>query len=846
MAALSPTPLSTSYGSHPRLQARRRPSRPALRRGSPISMASHANAVSTNGVARQISVGDSSDDEIPQPMKFSALTKALLGDEPSTIEASSPPGDQAANTSATRWRDEGDSGHSNPSRPHRRRSIGRESPSFRNDGSPSAKRVVRLSAGSAASATLRRSVSTSNARISPRGSPGEMITPAPRPRTVRVSSPNNYGNSSSGGYLTRPNSSGRASEAEGEDYGGMPSTIARPRGTTSQDSALRYGSSTIGRSRYGEETGVHGSIRVKRLGKVKGAFLSGPARRGRRRQSEEDQSPAHEEQDQEGSSAEQIKNELAERQSVDAEPASNGSLEERRPVYEGSEHASFAPEHQSDEKQYDRPTSPSSPPTRPRPLQSSKATNGVSSTAQQHPVFKVPALPPSIPSRHDQENEPPPTFKRSKPQGFGSLDKIEKVSVMADDKMLGATPATMSPERKALAPRSRNTPLRPAPPPPKMTVLDTATTTAGAAATSHSRKKRNHISVNGKAFTRLDCIGRGGSSRVYRVMAENYKIFALKKVTLEEVDELTIRGYKGEIELLKKLESVDRVIDLYDYEINDDKQTLSVLMEMGESDLDRILRFRLNADNATFDINFTRYYWKEMLECIAAVHSHSIVHSDLKPANFLLVKGRLKLIDFGIANAIQDDTVNVHREQQVGTPNYMSPEAIVDSNAKKGLASSASEGRMMKLGKPSDIWSLGCILYQMVYGKPPFAHLSNQFQKIMAIPNPNHAIAFPNTTTIGDVFVPASLIRTLKKCLNRDPSQRPTVEQLLDEKDGFLYPDLEGQGYLPVSQEVLGRILANVVGHCERVGVPGAKEMEGWPGGFFERIRAALREEGRA
>lgn len=54
-----------------------------------------------------------------------------------------------------------------------------------------------------------------------------------------------------------------------------------------------------------------------------------------------------------------------------------------------------------------------------------------------------------------------------------------------------------------------------------------------------------------------------------------------------------------------------------------------------------------------------------MLEAVQIVHAQKIVHSDLKPANFVIVQGALKLIDFGIAKAIQNDTTNIVRDNQV-------------------------------------------------------------------------------------------------------------------------------------------------------------------------------------
>ena len=270
-------------------------------------------------------------------------------------------------------------------------------------------------------------------------------------------------------------------------------------------------------------------------------------------------------------------------------------------------------------------------------------------------------------------------------------------------------------------------------------------------------------------------IGHGGSSRVYRILGPDLKVYALKKIKLKRLDKQTVAQYENEISVLRSLQGNPHIIRLIGFSGDKQKKAIHLVMEHGEIDLNHKLH-ELRKESL-LDMNFIRLIWQQMLRAVQTIHEARIVHGDLKPANFLFVNGALKLIDFGIAKIIANDTTNIEREGQVGTINFMSPEAIVGNNA-PGTGLKAP--KRMKVSRASDIWSLGCILYQMVYGKPPFADVGNLIQKLHSITDPTCEIQYPPIPE--HPFV----LSTIKSCLQRDPSKRATSEDLLN--NSFLKP----------------------------------------------------------
>ncbi|CAD5235049.1 unnamed protein product [Bursaphelenchus xylophilus] len=360
----------------------------------------------------------------------------------------------------------------------------------------------------------------------------------------------------------------------------------------------------------------------------------------------------------------------------------------------------------------------------------------VRSATGRDPPFMAPTigegpLRPSVPMEISPINPVPPV-KRSALRDVTSEKKAPKAEEPVKKPILMATPLT----RKTPSPKPAS--------PPK----------------SPSKSTKSLIRIKDRTYMLQKVVGKGGSCQVYQAVDasnEDMKV-AVKIVDLSNCNDRMKRIYMNEVKILEELQGNDYVVKLIAFEVKNSK--LYVVMELGERSLAAFIE-EVKNNKREIDQHFLRYHWAEMLRCVNTIHQKNIIHSDLKPANFLLVNGRLKLIDFGIAAKINDREESIIQEGGMGTPNFMSPEAVgfrFDNRA------------AFEITLKTDVWSLGCMLYALIYGTTPFNHLKGNSMKIHAIKS--MVIKF-------DKVDDPQLLDTLKKCFERDPAKRPTVQELL-------------------------------------------------------------------
>ena len=250
----------------------------------------------------------------------------------------------------------------------------------------------------------------------------------------------------------------------------------------------------------------------------------------------------------------------------------------------------------------------------------------------------------------------------------------------------------------------------------------------------------------------LSVIGKGGMGRVYRARDSRLDRDVAIKILSEELskDQAAIVRFEREAKAVAAL-SHPNIVSIFDFGANDDGITFAVT-ELLEGETLRALLQR------------TRLGWRraceiaiDVVDALSAAHSRGIIHRDLKPENIFIGRdGRVKVLDFGLARTSSpfawrgDDADTLRQEtspgELVGTPGYMSPEQIKGENAEA----------------PSDLFSFGCVLYEMLAGERAFAR-NTPIEGLAAILGER-----PKTLT----NVPAELDQLVMHCLAKDPLAR--------------------------------------------------------------------------
>ncbi|KAM8998821.1 mitogen-activated protein kinase kinase kinase 4 isoform 3-T3 [Sarcophilus harrisii] len=249
-------------------------------------------------------------------------------------------------------------------------------------------------------------------------------------------------------------------------------------------------------------------------------------------------------------------------------------------------------------------------------------------------------------------------------------------------------------------------------------------------------------------------IGEGQYGKVYTcISVDTGELMAMKEIRFQPNDHKTIKETADELKIFEGIKHPN-LVRYFGVELH--REEMYIFMEYcDEGTLEEVSRLGLQE-------HVIRLYSKQITIAINVLHEHGIVHRDIKGANiFLTSSGLIKLGDFGCSVKLKNNAQTMPGEvnSTLGTAAYMAPEVITRA---KG------EGH----GRAADIWSLGCVVIEMVTGKRPWHEYEHNFQ-IMYKVGMGHKPPIPERISPeGKDF--------LSHCLESDPKMRWTASQLLD------------------------------------------------------------------
>jgi eukaryotic-like serine/threonine-protein kinase len=252
-------------------------------------------------------------------------------------------------------------------------------------------------------------------------------------------------------------------------------------------------------------------------------------------------------------------------------------------------------------------------------------------------------------------------------------------------------------------------------------------------------------SVLGERYRVEARIGAGGMAEVYRGFDPVLHRTVAIKVLLPQFarDAGFVARFRREAQAAARLNQ-PTIVGVYDTGSDGDRQY--IVMEFVEGRT--LAEFLASGRRPTLvqAVELTR----KIAEALASAHAQGIVHRDIKPGNVMVTRdGFVKVMDFGIAR-MQTDVTAPQTSSVIGTPTYLSPEQA------QGQAVDAR----------SDIYSLGCVLYELLAGRPPF---TGDTPVAIAYKQVNEA---PVPPSAHNPDVPPKLDAVVMKCLAKNPANR--------------------------------------------------------------------------